>query len=192
MRYIFFLLVFCSNILSAQRTKEDFKYDKNYFLFPIKPGEQNSISGCFGDIRVNHFHAGLDIRTDSREGLNVYSAADGYVSRIKIMRNGYGNAVYITHPNGLTTLYGHLKSFTNEIESYLRKKQYEAKTWEIDLYLQAEEIEVSKGELIAFSGNTGGSAGPHLHFEIRDSNENTLDPLDFRVQRDQRYSKSKN
>jgi murein DD-endopeptidase MepM/ murein hydrolase activator NlpD len=179
MRYIFLLLVFCSGILYAQRAQEDFKYDKDYFLFPINPGEHNSISGCFGDIRVNHFHAGLDIRTDAREGLNVYSAADGYVSRIKIMRNGYGNAVYITHPNGLTTLYGHLKSFTNEIENYLRKKQYESKTWELDLFLNADEIEVTKGELIAFSGNTGGSAGPHLHFEIRDSEENTLDPLDF-------------
>jgi hypothetical protein len=151
-------------------------YDKDYFIFPISPGSQASLSGTFGDIRINHFHAGLDIRTGGREGKSVFAAASGYVSRIKVAHGGYGNALYITHDNGLTTVYGHLKEYNEVIKKYLVANQYQFQTFEIDLFLKPDELPVSKGELVAFSGNTGGSGGPHLHFEIRDKEENTLDP----------------
>jgi hypothetical protein len=154
-------------------------YQKGYFSFPIEPGTQTSLSGTFGDIRINHFHAGLDIRTGGREGKSVYSAAEGYVSRIKVAHGGYGNALYITHPNGLTTVYGHLKEYNKEIKNLLVSKQYEEKSFEIDIELKPNELKVNKGEFVAFSGNTGGSGGPHLHFEIRDQEENTLDPSMF-------------
>ena len=158
---------------------EEEEYPQGYFSFPLSPGVTTSLSGSFGDIRINHFHAGLDIRTGGREGKSVYSAGPGYVSRIKVARGGYGNGLYITHPNGYTTVYGHLKEYAPEIKAYLTQKQYEAETWEIDLYLKPDEIPVKKGELVAISGNTGGSGGPHLHFEIRDEEENTLDPARF-------------
>lgn len=152
---------------------------KGYFTFPIAPGTTASLSGSFGDIRINHFHSGLDIRTGGREGKSVFAAAEGYISRIMVSRGGYGNALYITHPNGYTTLYAHLKEYAPKIKEYLTQKQYEQQTWELDLYLQAGEIPIKKAEMVAFSGNTGGSGGPHLHFEVRDAEENTLDPAEF-------------
>jgi murein DD-endopeptidase MepM/ murein hydrolase activator NlpD len=154
-------------------------FPKGYFIMPIAPGQATSLSGCFGDIRINHFHAGLDIRTGGVEGKNVYAAAEGYVSRIKIQNGGYGNAIYITHPNGYTTVYAHLKVLNDTLQKYLVAQQYLQKTWEIDLSLNPEQFKVKKGDLMALSGNTGGSAGPHLHFEIRDEKENVLDPSQF-------------
>ncbi len=155
------------------------EYPQGYFSFPLSPGVTTSLSGSFGDIRINHFHAGLDIRTGGQEGKSIYSAGPGYVSRIKVSTGGYGNALYITHPNGYTTVYGHLKEYAHEIKKYLTQRQYDKQTWEIDLELKPDEIPVKKGELVAISGNTGGSGGPHLHFEIRDAEENTLDPALF-------------
>lgn len=152
---------------------------KGYFTFPIAPGTTASLSGSFGDIRINHFHSGLDIRTGGREGKSVFAAAEGYVSRINVSRGGYGNALYITHPNGYTTLYAHLKEYTPKIKEYLNKKQYEQQKWEVDIELEQGEIPIKKAEMVAFSGNTGGSGGPHLHFEVRDAEENTLDPAEF-------------
>lgn len=148
-----------------------------YFLFPIQPGQANSLSGGMGDLRANHFHAGLDIRTGGREGLDVHAAADGYVSRIAVFTGGYGNVVFIKHPNGLTTVYGHLKTLNDTLGTYLRKHQYEKKTFEIDLRPAPGEFPVTKGDVIAASGNTGGSGGPHLHFEVRDAKDNLLNPL---------------
>ncbi|MFD2573057.1 M23 family metallopeptidase [Spirosoma soli] len=148
-----------------------------YFLFPIMPGGANSLSGGMGDLRANHFHAGLDIRTGGREGLDVHAAADGYVSRIAVFTGGYGNVVFIKHPNGLTTVYGHLKTLKDSLGTYLRQQQYEKKTFEIDLRPSPDQFPVKKGDIIAASGNTGGSGGPHLHFEIRDANDNLINPL---------------
>jgi hypothetical protein len=165
----------------AQRrqSNQSQEYPKGYFMFPIQPGQQASLSGGFGDLRTNHFHAGLDIRTGGAEGLAIYAAAEGYVSRIRVMRGGYGNVLYITHPNGYTTVYGHLKNYNNQIENYLRQKEYAQQTWDIELTPAPNEIPVRKGEIVAISGNTGASGGPHLHFEIRDEFENAINPMKF-------------
>lgn len=169
------------NLSYAQKDPGQVKeqYPKGYFMFPIQPGKQASLSGGFGDLRTNHFHAGLDIRTGAVEGYNVYAAADGYVSRIRVMRGGYGNVLYITHPNGYTTVYGHLKNYNPVIEDYLRRREYSQKTWELELTPGPNEIKVRKGEIVAISGNTGASGGPHLHFEIRDALENAINPMKF-------------
>ena len=148
-----------------------------YFRFPIMPGEANSLSGGMGDLRGNHFHAGLDIRTGGREGLDVHAAADGYVSRIAVFTGGYGNVVFVKHPNGLTTVYGHLKTLHDTLGTYLREQQYARKTFEIDLRPAPEQFPLKQGDVIAASGNTGGSGGPHLHFEVRDAKDNIINPL---------------
>lgn len=154
-------------------------YPKGEFVFPINPGRRASLSGSYGDIRFNHFHAGLDIRTGGVEGVAVHSAGAGYVSRIGISGGGYGNALYITHPNGYTTVYGHLKEFGDRIKGKLLEREYQQQSWAIDTYFQPGEIPVSRGEVVAFSGNTGGSGGPHLHFEIRNQAEQTINPSLF-------------
>ncbi|WP_255481158.1 M23 family metallopeptidase [Pontibacter sp. Tf4] len=150
-----------------------------YFLFPIKPGERNYLSGTMGEIRSNHFHGGLDIKTDQREGLNVYAAADGYISRVKQSTYGYGNIIYITHPNGLTTTYAHLQAFGDPLGSYILQKQYEKQTFELELFLDKDQFPVKRGQVIGLSGNTGGSGGPHLHFEIRDAQDRLYNPLRY-------------
>ncbi len=132
-----------------------------------------------GDLRTNHFHAGIDVRTQQREGLEVLASADGYISKIRVQTTGYGNVIFIKHPNGMSTVYGHLLSFAEPMGSFLRQKQYEGKTFEIELNPSPTQFPVRKGQLIGLSGNTGGSAGPHLHFEIRDSKDNYLNPLFF-------------
>lgn len=154
-------------------------YPVGYFGFPINPGQRNFLSGGMGDLRANHFHAGIDIKTQQREGLPVYAAAEGYVSRIAVMTGGYGNVIFIQHPTGFTTVYGHLLNFNEAIGNYVRQQQYAKQTFEIDLRPQPNELPIKKLELIGLSGNTGGSGGPHLHFEIRDSKDNILNPLNF-------------
>ncbi len=136
--------------------------------------------GGFGEIRKNHLHAGLDIKTNEREGLAVFAVADGYISRIKISSGGYGKAVYITHPNGITSVYGHLQSLYGDFEQLVLNKHYAAQSFELDVYLMPDEAPVKKGEQFAISGNTGGSTGPHLHFELRDAyTEAILNPQLF-------------
>lgn len=138
------------------------------------------LSADFGDLRSNHFHSGLDFKTQGVVNKPVYAVAAGYVSRINIAPGGYGLALYITHPNGYTTVYGHLNSFSKKIADYAKQKQYEQESFRIDIYLKPDEIPVKKGERVALSGNTGGSGGPHLHFEFRDTKtEEVIDPLDF-------------
>ncbi len=154
-------------------------YPQGYYQFPIRPGLANSLAGGLGDLRSNHFHAGLDIRTQQREGLPVYAAAEGYVYKVAVQRTGYGNVIYLRHPNGQTTVYGHLLKFSGPLATYVREEQYKKQTFEIDLFPEQGKYVFKKGEIIALSGNTGGSAGPHLHFEIRDSKDNYLNPLYF-------------
>ena len=152
-------------------------YPQNYFNSPL---DINLIlSGSFAELRNNHFHSGLDIKTQGKEGLKTYASASGYISRIKISRYGYGKALYIKHPNGYTTVYAHLKKFSPTIEAYVKKKQYKRQTFEIELFPPLGALKVSEKQLIAFTGNTGGSGGPHLHFEIRDNQERPLNPLMF-------------
>ncbi|HLP65370.1 M23 family metallopeptidase [Flavobacterium sp.] len=138
------------------------------------------LAGNFGELRPNHFHAGFDFKTNQREGLNVYAVGDGYVSRIKISTYGYGKAIYITHPNGFTTVYGHLQKAMGAIEAKIKETQYKESSYEVELFLKPNELPVKKGEIIGLSGNTGGSQGPHLHFEFRDSaTEKAINPQFF-------------
>ena len=140
------------------------------------------LSGSFGELRANHFHSGLDIKTQQREGFPVYATADGYISRINVQNYGYGKALYILHPNNYSTVYAHLQKFSPEIEKYVKEHQYKKEVFEIELFPTATIIPVKKGTLIGFSGNTGGSGGPHLHYEIRDSASRPMNPLLFGVE----------
>lgn len=150
---------------------------QDYFQNPLDI--EIILSGSFGELRNNHFHSGLDIKTNQRTGAKVYAAASGYVSRIKVEHYGYGKALYITHPNGYTTVYAHLEKFAPRIEEYVKKLQYEREDYEIEVYPTDLELRVDQGEVVAYSGNTGGSGGPHLHYEIRDGNARPINPLLF-------------
>ena len=153
-------------------------YPQDYFQSPLDISLD--LSGSFGELRSNHFHSGLDFKTKGVEGLPVYAAGDGYISRIKISTFGYGKAIYITHPNGYTTVYGHLQRANGAIENYIKAKQYKEQSYEVEMYLYPTELPVKKGDVIAFSGNTGGSGGPHLHFEFRNTkSEEILNPMQF-------------
>lgn len=147
-------------------------------MFPVRPGLQNYLSGTMGELRGSHFHGGIDIKTGGVTGLNIYAAADGYVSRIKVDGGGYGNALYIAHPQlGTTTVYGHLKSYSKELAEYILQEQYVHKSFSVDLYPKKDQFKVKKGDIVALSGNSGSSAGPHLHFEIRDNYQRPINPL---------------
>lgn len=152
---------------------------KGYFLFPINPGQPNLLAGSMGELRPNHFHGGLDIKTQGGINRPVYAAADGYVSRLKQSSFGYGNVLYLTHPNGLTTVYGHLNDFRGPVAQELRRQQYERQTYELELFFPKDAYPVRRGEVVALSGNTGGSAGPHLHWEVRDAQDRQLNPLQW-------------
>ena len=154
-------------------------YPQDYFRNPLDV--TLVLSGTFAELRSNHFHSGLDIKTQQREGLKVYTAAAGYISRIKISHWGYGKALYITHPNGYTTVYAHLQKFAPKIEAYIKKLQYEKESYEIEVFPKITELLVDTDEVIAYSGNTGGSGGPHLHFEIRDNKERPINPMLFGI-----------
>ena len=141
--------------------------------FPIQ------LSATFGELRPNHLHAGLDIKTQGVEGKKVYAVADGYVSRIGVSPYGYGNVLYVTHNDGYTTVYAHLQRFKGEIAKYVKQYQYKNKKYTSQIYPEKDQFPVKKGDVIAYSGNTGGSGGPHLHFEIRDANERPVNPMFF-------------
>lgn len=137
-----------------------------------------SLSGNYGELRETHFHSGLDFRIGGVSGATVFAVKDGYVSRISVSPSGYGQAVYIKHPDGKTTVYGHLMSFSPKIEKLVRLKQYETKSFAVTLTPDSTQIPVKRGEPIARAGNTGSSGGPHLHFEIRETNsEIPLNPV---------------
>ncbi|ALJ01061.1 M23 family metallopeptidase [Rufibacter tibetensis] len=154
-------------------------FTANPFAFPIKPGTQNFLSGSMGEIRPNHFHGGIDIKTEGKIGLPVYAAGDGYISRVKVSSYGYGNLIYVTHHNGLVTTYAHLHHFPTALADHMLALQYQKKSFEVEAQFNESQFPVVKGDVIAFSGNTGGSGGPHLHFEVRDSKNNLLNPLRY-------------
>ena len=155
-------------------------YPQNYFRSPL--AIPVLLAGNFGECRPGHFHSGIDIKTEGRENLPVYAAADGYISRIKMEPGGFGHGLYVTHPNGYTTLYAHLNNFIPAVQQYVRKQQYAAQSWTVDLVLKPDQFPVKQGDQIAFSGNTGGSTAPHLHFEIRNSKtEHPLNPMLFGI-----------
>ena len=142
------------------------KYPKNYFRSPVDFGI--FLSGSFGEVRKNHFHSGIDIRTGAVTGKPVRAVADGYVQRINVSPVGFGKALYIVHPNGFTSVYGHLDSFTPRIGAWTRAEQYKQESFALDVSVPAGALPVKKGDIIAYSGNSVSSGGPHLHFEIRD------------------------
>lgn len=166
------LLFLCIQFANAQA-----QYPQDYFRSPLEI--PLVLSGTFAELRSNHFHSGLDIKTQQKQGLQVITAAKGYVSRIKISHYGYGKAIYITHPNGYTTVYAHLKKFSPSIEAYIKECQYQKETYEVEVFPTPNELPIASDELIAFSGNSGGSGGPHLHFEIRDKQERPINPMLF-------------
>ncbi len=152
------------------------QYPSGYYGNPL--GIPVELAANFGEVRNNHFHMGLDIRTNGKENLPVYAAAGGFVSRVTIEEAGFGHALYLTHPNGTITVYGHLNRFTPALEDYVRARQYKNEQWQQDIQFSKNEFPVAMGALVAYSGNTGASEGPHLHFEIRDIRTgNNLNPL---------------
>ena len=144
-----------------------------------------NLSGTFGEFRSSHFHYGLDVTTNKKPGYNVYSIDSGSIVRINVSTSGYGKVLYISHPNGLTSIYAHLKEFSPKIQEYIKTQQYLNKSYSIQKFFNNGEIKVNKGDLIGYTGNTGGSSGPHLHFEIRDTkSQNPINPLSFNYKYD--------
>jgi hypothetical protein len=152
------------------------KYPKDVFRSPLDI--PLVLAGTFGELRSNHFHSGIDIKTQQRQGLPIFAIGDGTITRIKVSLYGYGKVLYVAHPNGYTSVYGHLQKFGPEIQEYVKKIQYKKKAYEIEVFPDYGELKLEKGQVIAYSGNTGGSSGPHLHFEVRSSiTEKPTNPL---------------
>jgi len=174
-RKSFFTLIFFFTTLSLLGQQ---KYPQHYFRSPV--GFPIYLSGDFGELRSGHLHAGIDIKTGGVQGKKVYAVADGYVSRIKVSLYGYGKALYITHPDGYVSVYGHLKRFNSKLQHYVKGVEYQRESFTVQLFPPKDSIKVKKGEVIAYSGDTGSSFGPHLHFEIRNAKtEHPVNPLLF-------------
>jgi hypothetical protein len=167
------MLITCSRQGISQKS-----YPQDYFRPPVN--FRLLLAGTFGELRDNHFHSGIDIKTNGVEGAAVYAVADGYVSRIKVSGYGFGKVIYMTHANGYVSVYGHLSRFNDTIGNYVRKEQYRSENFEAELFPAAGAFPVKKGQIIAYSGNSGSSGGPHLHFEMRDAgSEKPINPLLF-------------
>ncbi|MFD2583993.1 M23 family metallopeptidase [Pedobacter vanadiisoli] len=182
LKFSFSICLLCiTAFVQAQQVFSTNKYPITDFRQPLDINPP-ALAGSFGEIRSNHFHSGIDFRTNQREGYPVYAVADGYISRLRVQNSGFGQALYINHPNGFTTVYGHLQRFAPKIATIVKNLEYEKKTFEIDEFPDATLIPVHKGEVIAWSGNRGSSGGPHLHFEIRDTKtEETINPQFFGI-----------
>ncbi|MEI7597362.1 MAG: M23 family metallopeptidase [Bacteroidota bacterium] len=153
-------------------------YDNTYFISPLNI--PHNFSGSFGELRANHFHSGLDFKANMHTP--VLAVADGFVSRIKVSPWGYGYALYLTHPNGYVSQYGHLEQYNKIIANFVKQQQYKLKNFTLDIAIDSSVLKVKQGDTIAFSGNSGSSGGPHLHFEIRDEKtEETINPLLFGI-----------
>ena len=168
------LLLLSSNVCAQTDT----------LLYPLK--NVPLLSGNFGELRATHLHTGLDFKTGGREGLPVICVKDGVVARVKVSATGYGNALYLEHEGGITTVYGHLSRFVPRIAKVVRNIQYNKESFEVDENMSGYELRFRAGDTIAYSGNTGSSGGPHLHFEVRDTkSEHALNPLQFLSVKDQ-------
>src|SRR5476649_491357 len=157
----------CVSLSLQAQTIQSRPYPKNYFRYPLDLPPVTA--GTFGELRPNHFHAGLDFKTNQQTGYPVHAVFDGYVSRLLVQFGGFGNAIYITHPNGYTSVYGHLERFGPQMAKLVRDYQYQQQSFEVDIKVLPMQIPVCKDDVIAWSGNAGASEGPHLHFELRDT-----------------------
>ena len=175
------VILLCSLTAFAQPVSSLFTvpdYPQHYFRDPLEI--PMSLAANFGELRPDHYHMGLDIRTQHRENLPVVAAADGYIARVQIGPFGFGQAIYIRHPNGYTTVYGHLNRFYPALAAYVEQQQYRQQSWRVDLVVPPDLFPIKQGQQIAWSGSTGGSQGPHLHFEIRlTEGDVNLNPLLF-------------
>lgn len=170
MRSCFMIFLCCLGASGQTSIEKEFRSPLEINIIP---------SGTFGELRNNHFHAGLDIRTQQKTGFSIYAPFDGYVSRIKVSSFGYGKALYIDHPNGITTVYAHLESYNGNIATYVKGRHYVEKSFEIEMFPRKEELKVKQGDVIGFTGNSGGSGGPHLHYEFRDTQtQEIINPLE--------------
>ncbi|NEV94045.1 M23 family metallopeptidase [Psychroflexus sp. YR1-1] len=172
LKYLILIYVLSISTLYAQG-----EIPKDYFEKPLDI--PLLLSGTFGELRSNHFHAGMDIKTKGVTGLAVKASAEGYVGRIKIQHGGYGKALYVYHPNGYQSVYAHLNNFSPKIEALVKKAQYQKESYEIEIFPSDTELKVEQGEIIGYSGNSGSSGGPHLHFEIRDYRSKPMNPFLF-------------
>ena len=173
MKLVCFMLLLGGTIIAQTSVPQD--YFSNPLDIPM------ILSGSFGELRSNHFHSGLDIKTRQKEGFPIYAPADGFVSRIKVSHYGYGKALYLNHPNGYSTVYAHLQRYAGEIQGYVKRRQYGKESYEIELFPDANVLKVNKGDLIGYTGNSGSSGGPHLHFEIRDGSSRPMNPMLFGI-----------
>ena len=171
---VFMFVLTCSNVLNAQGALGP------KFISPLE-GDLR-LSGNFGELRSSHFHAGLDIKTNLTIGKPVYAAADGYVSRLKVAHFGYGKALYLTHQDGFSSVYAHLDRFSPSIQDYIKQTQYKKEQFQVELFPSKDQFIIKQGDLIGYTGNTGSSGGPHLHFEIRDPQSRPLNPLIYGIQ----------
>lgn len=175
---VFKYTLFAQQIPAAGPVIQSREYPQNYFRSPLNIPHQ--ASGTFGELRATHFHAGDDYRTQQRVGLPLFAVADGYVSRLRVQSGGGGNSVYIAHPNGFTSVYLHMEDFEPTLAHMIRQRQYRDKEFAVDIDVVPGLLSLKKGDRIGTAGNTGSSQGPHLHFEIRDTEtQNPINPQLF-------------
>jgi murein DD-endopeptidase MepM/ murein hydrolase activator NlpD len=179
---LLFCMLFLNVYVSAQQLFSQNSYPLVDFRSPLDIVPP-ALSGSFGELRSNHFHSGIDFRTNQRQGYPIYAVGDGYISRLRVQNSGFGLAVYINHPNGYTSVYGHMQRFNPKIAQQVKSIQYAKKSYELDEFPSSVLLPVRKGEIIGYSGNSGSSGGPHLHFEIRDTKtEATINPQLFGIE----------
>lgn len=173
MRLLIYMFLFVFGISVAKAQVSELEYDLHP---PLKI--PFAFSGSFGELRATHFHSGVDFKTNGKSGYRIYASDSGYVARVVVSPVGYGRAVYVAHANGLMTVYAHLRNFSDKIEKYVRDKQYQKESWALDISLKKGQIPVKRGEVLGFSGNSGSSGGPHLHYEVRDlKTQEPINPL---------------
>ncbi len=175
---LFNITLVCWLVVQASLAQKLPAFASGYFVYPID--STLSITGNYGELRPNHFHAGIDFSTNNKQNLPVYAVAEGYVSRIKVSSTGYGRSIYITHPNGMVSVYAHLNSFLEAVQKRVKQTQLSKQSFEVELFLKPGEISVLQKQVIGLSGNSGNSTGAHLHFEVRDAiTETPYNPLYF-------------